>query len=131
MGLNLLGGIIQAALDDIAQEDTTSPEVATQVQKELGVVLKVASNLAASSCTRDSRQHAIISQSGDFKAGLQALLSAARKGREGERGGAGGKLEESLELTRRYSASLKQEVGTVEWRNAHVLQCCCCLLLLS
>lgn len=76
-----------------------SPQVEASLQKELRVILKAVASLATSSCTRDSRQHTIISQSSSLKANLQSLVGA-----EGER-------KESLELCRKYSTTLKQEVG--------------------
>ena len=64
------------------------------------MVLKAAADLASSSCTRDSRQHTVISQSSSLKASLQGLVS----------GGEGERRREGLEQTRRHSTTLKQEV---------------------
>lgn len=68
------------------------------------MILKAADVLASSGSTRDSRQHAIISQSSALKASLRALVS----GRDGEDPR---ERRESLAQTRRYSTTLKQEVS--------------------
>ena len=65
----------------------------------------MAADLADSSRTRDSRQRTIISQSGGLKAGLRTLMLLG-EGRAEIR-------NESLEVIRKHSTTLKQEVSEV------------------
>lgn len=71
------------------------------------MILKSAAYLAESSCTRDHRQHAIISLSGALKTTFQQLLTACEEEENVE-----GERKESLVLTKKYSTSLKQEVNS-------------------
>lgn len=78
------------------------------------MILKAAADLAVSSCTRDYRQHTVISQSSALKKSLQSLVSSCDSN-----GGGGGEdnseddesTRESVGRTRKYSATLKQEVS--------------------
>lgn len=86
--------------------------MSASLQKELEVILKAAADLAVSSCTRDYRQHTVISQSSALKESLQGLVSSCDSN-----GGSEGDSEddestrESVGRTRKYSATLKQEVS--------------------
>lgn len=94
---------LQTGLDEVTPGHTIPSQVSANLQQELGVILKIAADLADSSRTRDSRQHTIISQSGSLKAGLRTLMLLGEGRAEIRR--------ESLEVTRRHSTTLKQEVS--------------------
>lgn len=90
-------------MDAIFSGEGIPPQVTASLYMELEVILKAAAELAESSCTRDHRQHTIISQSSALKTGLQSLMTM-EDSEEGNR-------TEPLIMTRRYSATLKQEVS--------------------
>ncbi len=95
----------QSCLDEIASSPgIPPPQVSASLCKELEVILKAGADLAESSCTRDYRQHTIISQSGALKEQLQTLMDSEDGGdEEGKR--------KSLGLARKHSTTLKQEVS--------------------
>ena len=84
------------------------------LHRELGAILKASSDLAASKYTRDGRQHAIISHSGELKTSLQALVAAGKgkrhAGKEEEEEEEEEERREILKQTKGEAVALKQEV---------------------
>ena len=93
----------QSCLEQLASTPSIPAAVSASVHKELEVILNGGAELAESSCTRDYRQHTIISQSSALKEQVRTLMALEGSGDvEGRR--------RALALVRKNLTTLKQEV---------------------